>query len=143
LFSRGLVAAGLVASLSGVLLLQRCPGIITFAGNDSVAATAPVQPVYQHQDRHHDPHQPRYQEAVFHPAMAQAAERPNVQPKPPVTRQVHPPRRLQFVQLTEDLDTGGITLVLFTVEVPQRSRASHGEPRPTLPTPENWIAFQI
>src|SRR5271170_2800882 len=32
--SRGLVAAGLVLSLSGVLVLQRCPGIITFAGND-------------------------------------------------------------------------------------------------------------
>ena len=30
-FSRGLVAAGLVASLSGVLMLQRCPGLVTFA----------------------------------------------------------------------------------------------------------------
>ena len=38
MLSRGLVAAGLVVSLSGVVLLQRFPGIITFAGNDSVAA---------------------------------------------------------------------------------------------------------
>src|SRR5580698_2487589 len=59
--SRGLVAAGLVASLSGVLVLQRCPGIITFAGNDSVAAAPAAQPVYAEQ------HQARYQEAVFHP----------------------------------------------------------------------------
>src|SRR5271165_6922242 len=49
LFSRGLVVAGLVVSLSGVLLLQRCPGIITFAGNGSVAAAAPIERSYQDQ----------------------------------------------------------------------------------------------
>jgi hypothetical protein len=37
-------------------------------------------------------------------------------------------------------DGEGITLVLFTVEVPQTTGASHGEP---LLTPDNWIAFQI
>ncbi len=45
--------------------------------------------------------------------------------------------------MTEDQDGGGITLVLFTVEVPRNANVSHGEPRITLPTPDHWIAFQI
>ena len=132
MLSRGLVAAGLVLSLSGVLMLQRCPGIITFAGNDSVAAAAPAVDYSQ-------PHQARYQEAVFHPAMSRPAERASVLPKPHSTRPVMTTSRLQFVQVTEDQDGGVITLVLFTVEVPQK--VSHGEPR--LPSPDHWIAFQI
>jgi beta-lactamase regulating signal transducer with metallopeptidase domain len=135
MLSRGLVAAGLVASLSGVLVLQRCPGIITFAGNDSVAASPAAEPVYAER------HQARYQEAVFHPDMSRPAERASVLPKPHSPRQVKTTRRLQFVQVTEDQDGGGITLVLFTVEVPQK--VSHGEPIPTLPSPDHWIAFQI
>jgi hypothetical protein len=128
MLSRGLVAAGLVVSLSGVLLLQRCPGIITFAGNDSVAAAAPAVDYSQ-------PHQARYQEAVFHPAMSRPAERASVLPQPHSTRPVITTRRLQFVQVTEDQDGGVITLVLFTVEVPQK--VSHGEPR--LPSPDHQI----
>ncbi len=140
MLSRGLVAAGLVLSLSGVLVLQRCPGIITFAGNDSVAAAAPVmEPAYAEQHQH----QARYQEAVFHPDMSRPAERASVLPKPHSTRPVNTSRRLQFVQVTEDQDGGVISLVLFTVEVPQSSRVSHGEPRTTLPSPDHWIAFQI
>jgi len=137
MLSRGLVALGLVASLSGVLVLQRFPGIITFSSNDSVAAASAVEPAYQ------DQHQARYQEAVFHPAMSGPAERASVLPKPHSPRPVKTTRRLQFVQVTEDQDGGGITLVLFTVEVPQSSRVSHGEPLPTLPAPDSWIAFQI
>jgi beta-lactamase regulating signal transducer with metallopeptidase domain len=132
MLSRGLVAAGLVLSLSGVLMLQRFPGIITFAGNDSVAAAAPTMD-------YPEPHQARYHQAVFHPAMSRPAARESVLPKPHSTRPVMTTRRLQFVQVTEDQDDGGITLVLFTVEVPQK--ASHGEPR--LPSPDHWIAFQI
>jgi beta-lactamase regulating signal transducer with metallopeptidase domain len=137
LFSTGLVAAGLVFSLTGVVMLQRCPGLITFASNDAVAAAAPVRTVL--------PDQPeaRYQEAVFHPAMNPAVEQASALPKPRSARQVRSARRLQFVQLTEDPDGGGITLVLFTVEVPQGSRVSHGVSRQTLPTPTGWIAFQI
>jgi beta-lactamase regulating signal transducer with metallopeptidase domain len=139
--SRGLVAAGLAVSLSGVLLLQSFPGVITFAGNDAVAAAAPVmEPAYAEQ---HQEHQARYQEAVFHPDMSGQAERASVLPKPHSTRPVKTFRRLQFVQVTEDQDGGGITLVLFTVEVPQSSKVSHGEPRTTLPSPDHWIAFQI
>jgi beta-lactamase regulating signal transducer with metallopeptidase domain len=137
MLSRGLVAAGLVASLSGVLVLQRFPGIITFSSNDSVAAAPAMEPAYQNQ------HQARYQEAVFHPDMSGPAERASVLPKPHSPRPVKTTRRLQFVQVTEDQDGGGITLVLFTVEVPQSSRVTHGEPLPTLPSPDHWIAFQI
>jgi hypothetical protein len=133
MLSRGLVATGLVVSLSGALVLQRCPGIITFAGNDSVAAAPAVEPAYPEQ------HQPRYQEAVFHPDMIRPAERASVQAKPHTARPVITSRRLQFVQVTEDQDGGVITLVLFTVEVPQK--VSPGEPR--LPSPNHWIAFQI
>jgi beta-lactamase regulating signal transducer with metallopeptidase domain len=138
MLSRGLVAASLVLSLSGVFVLQRCPGIISFAGNDSVAAASPaIEPAYTEQP------QARYQEAVFHPDMSRPAERASVLPKPHSTRPVNTSRRLQFVQVTEDQDGGVISLVLFTVEVPQSSRVSHGEPRTTLPSPDHWIAFQI
>jgi hypothetical protein len=75
--------------------------------------------------------------------MSGSAERASVLPKPHSTRPVKTFRRLQFVQVTEDQDGGGFTLVLFTVEVPQSSRVSHGEPRTTLPPPDHWIAFQI
>jgi len=138
--SRSLVAAGLVASLSGVLALQSCPGLVSFAGAEPVAAAvspAPSGRIHPDQSRAH------YQEAVFHPAVSQTGVRANVLPKPHTARPVRTSRRLQFVQLTEDQDGGGITLVLFTVEVPQKSQASHGELLQTLPTPDSWIAFQI
>jgi beta-lactamase regulating signal transducer with metallopeptidase domain len=137
-FSRGLVTAGLVASLSGVLALQRCPGLVSFAGDEPIAAaTLPIE------RSHPDLSQAHYQEAVFHPAVSQTGVRANVLPKAHTARPVRTCRRLQFVQLTEDQDGRGMTLVLFTVEVPQKSQASHGELLPTLPTPDSWIAFQI
>jgi hypothetical protein len=138
--SRGLVAAGLVASLSGVLALQRCPDLISFAGNEPISAAVSTAPVGR---IHADLSQGHYQEAVFHPAVSHTGVRANVLPKPHRARPVRISRRLQFVQLTEDQDGGGMTLVLFTVEVPQKSQASHGELLPTLPTPDSWIAFQI
>jgi hypothetical protein len=137
MLSRGLVATGLVVSLSGALVLQLCPGIITFAGNDSVAAETTVEPAYS------EPHQARYQEAVFHPDTRRPAERASVQAKPHAARPAKTSRRLQVVQVTEDQDGGVITLLLFTVEVPQSSRVSHGELRTTLPSTDRWIAFQI
>jgi beta-lactamase regulating signal transducer with metallopeptidase domain len=138
--SRGLVAAGLVASLSGVLALQRCPDLISFAGNEPISAAVSTAPVGR---IHAELSQAHYQEAVFHPAVSHTGVRANVLPKPHRARPVRISRRLQFVQLTEDQDGGGMTLVLFTVEVPQKSQASHGELLPTLPTPDSWIAFQI
>jgi beta-lactamase regulating signal transducer with metallopeptidase domain len=137
MLSRGLVASALVLSLSGVVVLQRCPGIITFSGNDRVAAVPPMEPFYA------QPHRAQYHEAVYHPAMSQPAERASVQLKPHSPRPVKTSRRLQFVQVTESQDGAGITLVLFTVEVPQSSRVSHGEPRTTQSAPTSWIAFQI
>ena len=139
-FSGGLVAAALVASLSGVLALQRCPGLVSFAGNEPVAAAVSAAPLER---THPDQSQAHYQEAVFHPAVSQTGVRANVLPRPHTARPVRTSRCLQFVQLTEDEDGGGMTLVLFTVELPQKSQASHGELLQTLPTPDSWIAFQI
>jgi beta-lactamase regulating signal transducer with metallopeptidase domain len=134
--SRGLVAAGLMVSLSGMLLLQRCPGIITFANNVPVA-TAAAAPPYPEQ------RQAQFHEAVFHPAMSATGERASVLLKPRASRQVRNVRHLQFVQLSEDQDGGGFTLILFTVEVPQSSRVSHSVSRPIISTTHNWIAFEI
>jgi beta-lactamase regulating signal transducer with metallopeptidase domain len=139
-FSGGLVAAGLVASLSGVLALQRCPGLVSFAGDDPMALAASIAPVER---SYQDPIQAHYQEAVFHPAVSQTGVRASVLPKVHTARPVRTSRQLQFVQVTEDQDGGGMTLVLFTVEIPQKSQASHGELLQTLPTPDSWIAFQI
>jgi len=139
-FSGGLVAAGLVASLSGVLALQRCPGLVSFTGNEPVTAAVSTA---HFKRTHPDQSQAHYQEAVFHPAVSHTGVRANVLTKPHTARPVRTSRRLQFVQLTEDQDGGGMTLVLFTVEVPQKSQASHGEILQTLPTPDSWIAFQI
>jgi beta-lactamase regulating signal transducer with metallopeptidase domain len=138
--SRGLVVAGLAMSLTGVVVLQRCPGIVSFAANDSVAAAAPfVEPIYQAQPQQ----QAQYHEAVFHPAMSQPVERASAAPTPHSKRQIRTPHRLQFVQVTTDQDGGGMTLILFTVEVPQTAKGSHGQSQQTLFTPNNWIAFQI
>ena len=142
--SRGLVAAGLAMSLTGVVVLQRCPGIVSFAANDSVAAAASVvEPIYQDRPQHQDRQQAQYHEAVFHPAMSQPVERASAAPTPHTKRQIRTPRRLQFVQVTTDQDGGGMTLILFTVEVPQTAKGSHGQSQQTLFTPNNWIAFQI
>jgi beta-lactamase regulating signal transducer with metallopeptidase domain len=137
--SRGLVAAGLAVSLSGVVVLQHCPGIVSFAANDSVAAAAAplVEPVY------HNLHQAQYHEAVFHPETSQLVERASTVPAAHNKRQMRTPRRLQFVQLTTDQDGGGMTLIVFTVEIPQTTKGSHGQSQQTLFTPNNWIAFQI
>ena len=127
-FSRGFVAAGLAVSLSGAFLLQLCPGFISFTAVSPVAAA--VQPHYQPQDVP----QAHYQQAVFHPPANNNANA--IVPKPHAARQVRKYRRLQFVQLTEDQDGGGITLTLYTVDVPETSPA---HPIPT----SHWIAFQI
>jgi beta-lactamase regulating signal transducer with metallopeptidase domain len=129
LFSGGLITVGLLTSLSGVFFLERCPGIITFASNDVVAATAPVAvtPVHNYEDLH----QARYQEATYHPAVSQ--------PKPLAAQHVSTSRQIHLLQIREDEDGEGITLVLYTVEVPQTApRAST-----PVPIPDNWIAFQI
>jgi beta-lactamase regulating signal transducer with metallopeptidase domain len=130
-FSRGLVAAGLAASLFGAVILQRCPGFISFTTTSPVAAA--LQP-----DNHYQPQDAplaHYQQAVFHPPVNNDANA--IVPKPHAARQVRKYHRLQFVQLVEDQDGGGVTLTLFTVDVPETSTAH------AVPTPHNWIAFQI
>jgi beta-lactamase regulating signal transducer with metallopeptidase domain len=130
-FSRGLVAASLAASLFGAIMLQRCPGFISFTAVSPVAAV--LQP-----DNHYQPQDAplaHYQQAVFHPPVNNDANA--IVPKPHAARQVRKYHRLQFVQLVEDQDGGGVTLTLFTVDVPETSTAH------AVPTPHNWIAFQI
>jgi beta-lactamase regulating signal transducer with metallopeptidase domain len=130
-FSRGLVAASLAASLFGAIMLQRCPGFISFTAVSPVAAV--LQP-----DNHYQPQDAplaHYQQAVFHPPVNNDANA--IVPKPHAARQVRKYHRLQFVQLVEDQDGGGVTLTLFTVDVPETSTAH------AVPTPQNWIAFQI
>jgi beta-lactamase regulating signal transducer with metallopeptidase domain len=131
-FSRGLVAAGLAASLFGAVMLQRCPGFISFTAISKVASAA-LQPDNHYQSQ--DAPLAHYQQAVFHPPATNNAN--VIVPKAHAARQVRKYHRLQFVQLVEDQDGGGVTLTLFTVDVPETSTAH------TVPTPHNWIAFQI
>jgi beta-lactamase regulating signal transducer with metallopeptidase domain len=135
-FSRSLVATTLFASLFGVLVLQRCPGIVTFAHGTTVAANqAPAEPASF--ARMQDKYQPRYQEAVFHPA--DNAVKPVVQPKAHSPHRAASARQLRFLEVRSDQD--GLTLILFTVDVPRSANVAPTSI--TLPTPDNWIAFQI
>jgi bla regulator protein blaR1 len=130
-FSRGLVAAGFAVAFSGALVLQMCPGLVSFTASSPVAEA--LQP-----DNHYQPQDAplaHYQQAVFHPPANNNANA--IVPKPHAARQVRKYHRLQFVQLVEDQDGGGVTLTLFTVDVPETSTAH------AVPTPHNWIAFQI
>jgi beta-lactamase regulating signal transducer with metallopeptidase domain len=129
--SRGLVAAGLAVSLSGAVMLQRCPGFISFTAASPVATVS--QP--DNHDQYQDAPLAHYQQAVFHPPVNNDANA--IVPKPHAARQIRKYHRLQFVQLVEDQDGGGVTLTLFTVDVPETSTAH------AVPTPQNWIAFQI
>jgi beta-lactamase regulating signal transducer with metallopeptidase domain len=128
-FSHGLVAAGLAVSLSGAVMLQRCPGFISFTAASPVATA--LQPHYQPQDAP----LAHYQQAVFHPPANNNANA--IVPKAHAARQVRTYHRLQFVQLVEDQDGGGVTLSLYTVDVPETSTAH------AVPSPHTWIAFQI
>ncbi len=154
--SRGLVAVGLLLSISGVLALQRFPGIITFSSNSLAAEASAPRPAAPaaalvrtaYQTRYHDRSQARYQDAVFHPPVNPLPIKARVTAKPGArSARVYAPRRLRYLQLRslEDEDGEGVTLILFTVEVPQsRSVLDSGQtPSPTLPTPDNWIVFQI
>jgi beta-lactamase regulating signal transducer with metallopeptidase domain len=136
-FSRSLVATTLFASLFGVLLLQRCPGIVTFAAGGSTVAASPAPLEAASFARVPDQYQPRYQEAVFHPV--ENPVKPVVQPKPHTPRHATSARQLRFLEVRSDQD--GVTLILFTVDVPRNANVVPTSI--TLPNPDNWIAFQI
>ena len=127
-FARGLVAASLLASLSGVLLLQRCPELITFSVPAAPVSSRPLPEATQlAKARPAAPFaltQARYQGASFHPT-----------PKPRAAHKVYT-AHVRFVELrsTRDDSGEGFTLILFTMEAP---RASHQI------TTDNWIVFQI
>ena len=125
-----LIAGTLLASLSSVFFLQRCPGVIKFADNEVVAAAAPVATIPVLRDAR-NLNQARYQEATFHPAVSA--------PKPHAAQQANTARQIQLLQIREDMDGRGITLLLYTIEVrrttPQSSTA--------VTTPDNWFTSQI
>jgi beta-lactamase regulating signal transducer with metallopeptidase domain len=125
-----LIAGTLLASLCSVFFLQRCPGVIKFANNEVVAAAAPVQTIPVLRDAR-NLNQARYQEATFHPAVSA--------PKPHASQPANTARQIQLLQIREDMDGQGITLVLYTVEVrrtaPQTSTA--------VTIPDNWFTSQI
>jgi beta-lactamase regulating signal transducer with metallopeptidase domain len=170
MFSRGLVAASLVASLSGVLALQLCPRVVTFASAESLSADAVPQRTAEtgsfgrtYPARYQDRQQLRFQEAVFHPQMnvgltnvAKTTERPakqvvraSVQTKAHAAPDLRSYGQLRLLELrsTEDDNGAVMTWILFTVEVPRNSQISHRglDPStlPTISTPDNWIVFQI
>ncbi len=145
-FSRSLVAASLFASLFGVVVLQRCPGVVSFASSETVAAAsraaggaASFDRAYQ--ARYPERHPARYQEAVFHPTNtpAKPAAQTVIPPKHHAARSPYSSSRLQFIELRSAEDGTSVTLILFTVEVPRSSSVT----QTSLTTPDNWIAFQI
>jgi beta-lactamase regulating signal transducer with metallopeptidase domain len=125
-----LVAGTLLASLSSVFFLQRFPGVIKFANNEVVAAAAPVATIPVLRDAR-NLNQARYQEATFHPAVSG--------PKPHASQQASTARQIQLLQIREDMDGQGITLVLYTVEVPRTTPQTST----SVNTPDNWFTFQI
>jgi beta-lactamase regulating signal transducer with metallopeptidase domain len=156
-FSRGLIAAGLFLSLSGMLTLQRLPGFITFASSDSLAAAS--SPRHATSDRAFQPvsyhpgysgrYQPRVQDAVFHPEGSSsplklapqtlAYAKSGAMASPPTNVPLHHHPRLRTVE------DQGFTLILFTVEIPNSAAVfdmDQAQPL-ALPTPDNWIVFQI
>ncbi len=144
LFSGGLVAASLFASVFGVLLLQSAPQVVTFASSDVLAAARPqaaLDTARVYHAGYRNQAQPHYQEAVFHPLDAKTSNLPLkteaiAQPKPRAAHKVKTSSRARFLQVRdiEDDDNGTrITLIFFTVETPQTA----------ISLPDNWIVFQI
>jgi beta-lactamase regulating signal transducer with metallopeptidase domain len=135
-FSRGLVTASLLLSMAGALVLQRAPGIVTFASKDALAAetveprAGALVPVrFQNQNQAH------YQDAVFHPNRTGETTVPVKPATPPAKhharnmRSVNAPSQLQLIEMSNGED---VTLILFTVDTLQTSN-----------TITHWIAFQI
>ena len=153
--SRGLVAAGLLLSITGVLALQRFPGIVTFAGSDSLSAessarrpappAAAFEPAAYHAG-YSDRYQPRVQDAVFHPTTDASPLKlaPRTGAKSGAMASPNAPVRRRYVRL-RTVDDQDVTWILVTVEV-SRSAAvfdlDQAQPL-AVPTPDNWIVFQI
>jgi beta-lactamase regulating signal transducer with metallopeptidase domain len=157
--TRSLVGVSLCASLAGAIVLQQCPGIITFANIDAVAAEAAVpstgNATYALERNYQNQPQARYQQASFHPAsLRQTMNAPSsaapasLPSKPHAAHKVYP-AHVRFLELrsTEDGNAVGMTLIVFTVEVPQTSSESRSTrtqlPATALSTTDSWIVFQI
>jgi uncharacterized protein YchJ len=85
---------------------------------------------------------PQLREAVYHPDMSATGERASLQPRHIAKRPADNFRHLQILQVSQDPETGGVTLVLLSVEVPSSARNLHNTSR-FISTTDNWISFQI
>jgi beta-lactamase regulating signal transducer with metallopeptidase domain len=133
--TRGLVAASLLASLAGAVVLQRAPRLITFAAPQAapVVATVDAHPAAMEI-------QPKLQLASYHPASftsTSAAPKAVALKARPAHKSKRPAPRLQLISLQGLDERGALTFVVFTVEAPRSSTA-----HPILTT-SNWIIFQI
>jgi beta-lactamase regulating signal transducer with metallopeptidase domain len=132
LFSRGLVAASLLLALSGALVLQRCPGLISFANqlphHDAIVAETVVPRAGSLvQARYENQNQANYQDAVFHPAVTNQRVVPVKHPaaKPRSKARRTPSGNMQLIEMQNG---EGVTLIFFSVDAQSTT---------------NWIAFQI
>ena len=125
LFAGALVAAFLLFSVPGVVLLQRAPRLISFAAVDAAPAAAVAVQAAPRNEGKAQYRQARYQEAAFHPAPKRLS------PKPHVARKIATPRT-RYIAVRSVDENGAMTLVVFTVEA---SRSSI--------SPNHWIIFQI
>jgi beta-lactamase regulating signal transducer with metallopeptidase domain len=132
LLSRGLVATSLLFAVSGALVLQRFPVLISFANqlpnHDAIVAETVVPRAGSViPARYENQNQARYQDAVFHPAVSNqpvlAVKHATVKPRKPRRA---PAGNLQLIEMRNG---EGVTLIFFSVD--------------TQSTTTNWIAFQI
>jgi beta-lactamase regulating signal transducer with metallopeptidase domain len=161
LFTRAVFAASLLVTVSGAILLQRCPALIAFTGNPPAAAhsaalygdlaSARLVPAQFHMQQS----SPRaaYHDAVFH-TPSQAAPLTLAKHKSSLVKR-HPrkliatnPDGLRFVDVHSTQGEGQVfTVILFTVDVPAAGRTLHAAlPLAEIPVfslSTHWIAFQI
>jgi bla regulator protein blaR1 len=138
LFSRGLVAASLLFALSGALVMQRCPGLISFANqlpnhDATVAETVVPRAGSLVRARYENQHQAHYQEAAFHTAAINQplVNEPLVPAKHAAAKAHSKARRVPASNLQQmRMRNGeGVTLIFFSVDTQQFTT--------------RWIAFQI
>jgi beta-lactamase regulating signal transducer with metallopeptidase domain len=134
-FARGLVTASLLASLTGAVMLQRAPRLITFAAPASLPVAVAAEALPPAAEI-----QPKLQLAAYHPASfttPSPALKPAAVKPHPAHKHARPAPKLQLIALRSLDENGALTFVVFTVEAPRSSTA-----HPILTT-SNWIIFQI
>lgn len=131
--SRGLVGACLLIAGSSALLLQRCPGLVSFSAAGPVAVSTAAPPLQAQTNR-----VVRASYSLPSPESLQVKK----VPMKPRHRSAYAATRIQYLQVRSSGD--GMTLILFTVQVPRRSAVRQAPPvfYPFL-LPDSWIESQI